>query len=202
MDESSTTHTLNESYIHPDAWTVPFNLISQVACHNCYEDYLLETDDGEPLNFSQSLNFIKTVELDIWDNYYPVPHSGSEPGYWYVRHGVPGWRGGFTGNHNNCTPPGSLEECLGDVNSWSDMNPQHFPITVFIDKKQNWSTKEEGRSPSDLFNLLEKIFGDKLYTPQDQVKFNQANAYTPAQWKWPTAAATGTGTGREYYRCY
>lgn len=172
----------NSSEIHQDAWDKPFNQISQVACHNCYEPEIF----NHPL--VESLNHIKAIELDIWDEAVFLLGGGS-PGKWYVRHGIFSSYSisGLYGNHNNCNGDQFLEDCLTDIRQWSNSNPGHFPLTLFLDKKQSWSTPEEGRTPQDLFNLLDRKLGKKLYLPKEQAELNNLNNITPAQWIWPTA---------------
>lgn len=185
LHSDNTSATYNNDFtteIHPDAWKKPINQISQVACHNCYEPEIFE------LPLADALNYIKTIELDIWDEAFFL--SGvSTPGYWYVRHGIPGTYSltGIYGNHNNCSGEQSLSDCLQDINSWSDSNPGHFPITLFLDKKQSWSTLAEGRTPQDLFRLLKEHFGKKIYKPVELAERNSLERKTPSLWDWPTA---------------
>ena len=165
--------------IHPKAWETPINQISQVACHNCYEQEIFDS----PL--PEALNYIKAIELDIWDQAIFFLSSGV-PNDWFVRHNPYSYTG-TNGNHNNCSGDQFLSDCLSDIRLWSNSNPGHFPITLFLDKKQDWSTYDEGRTPKDLFNLLKRILGSKLYLPRELAKLNSLNITTPARWKWPTA---------------
>ena len=187
----SSKESLNERYIHPDAWDTPFNKITQVACHNCYEPELTIAIDDTLLSLKDTLNYVKAIELDLWDTNSLIPYAYAEPGNWFIRHGIPQdiYLTGSFGNHSNCSGNGSLAYCLGDINEWSEENPNHFPITLFLDKKQFWSSKNEGRTPKDLFKLLDEKLGDKLYRPKEQFDLNDAFKFTPTKWKWPTAAS-------------
>ncbi|CAM3754661.1 Ca2+-dependent phosphoinositide-specific phospholipase C [Parendozoicomonas haliclonae] len=168
--------------IDPRVWNVRFNRVSQVACHNCYEPHLFTDETGEELPFSKTLDHVTAVEIDIWDTYSPLPLSTGMKRDWYVRHGA--W-GSLYGNHSNCSAPGSLSACLKDINDWSDRNPGHFPVTIFLDKKQRWSQKGQMRQFSDLSWLLKKVFGNKLYKPRHIVSLNDAKQQAPKGWKWP-----------------
>ena len=181
--EDTTPADYSQQYhpeIHPKAWLTPINQISQVACHNCYEPNIFDY----PL--AEALNHVKAIELDIWDE-YAFLLGGGVSGNWYVRHN-PFSLYSSNGNLNNCTGEGYLADCLDDINLWSNSNPDHFPITLFLDKKQRWSTPEEGRSPENLFQLLHEKLGSKLYLPREQAELNGLDTKTPAQWVWPTAA--------------
>lgn len=181
--EGVTPNDLSPEYspeVHPRAWLTPINQISQVACHNCYEPEIF----SYPL--AEALNYTKAIELDVWDEYAFLLGGGMTKN-WYVRHNPISFASSG-GNHNNCTGDGYLTDCLHDINVWSNSNPGHFPITLFLDKKQRWSTPEEGRSPRDLFDLLYEILGSKLYLPKEQARLNDLKTQTPAQWIWPRAA--------------
>jgi len=81
---------------------------------------------------------------------------------WYVSH-FP-WHP----QRNNCSGDKTLQDCLQDVKSWSDANPTAEVLTVYLDKKQNWSSDDEGRTPEDLDALIDSIFPrDRLYIPAD-----------------------------------
>ena len=112
--------------------------------------------------------------------------GGGFPESWFVRHN-PYILTGHNGNHNNCSGEKFLRDCLYDIQLWSNSNQGHFPITLFLDKKQSWSYPDEGRTPQDLFDLLERMLGDKLYLPKEQAKLNDLENRTPSHWKWPTA---------------
>ncbi len=166
----------SDNNIHGSAWNTPFNKIIQVACHNCYEKVHSPT-------LADALEHVKAIELDIWDSDYFIVGSGN-PGYWYVRHSP------ATGNNdNNCSTDGdgSLEECLSDINMWSELHSEHFPITIFLDKKQKWSSQKQGRTPRHLYSMLRKVFGSKIYGPRELTAFNLGNQVTPAYINWPTA---------------
>lgn len=175
-------------WIRQDVWDTPYNKIAQVACHNCYEPQYAST-------FKSVLNYVRTVEIDFWDESGPVlPNKRS--GYWFVRHsnfeapyGDP--------NLNNCTNgkdtiKGGLRGCLQDLKNWSDENPGHFPITVILDKKQSWSPANQGRAPQDLDNLLVEIFGDAIFSDFDLANYVGSNGSQIMKTfiigkDWPTA---------------
>lgn len=137
--------------------------VFQPTCHNCYE-IAVALEMGAK-TFKEVLDQVKNVEVDFWDTRDAV--SGGVPHEWYVRHN-PGTL--FqSGNDNNCTGNGNgtnnLGACLTDVKQWSDAHPGHDPITLFLDKKQGWSSVNEGRRPADLDSLVESRLGGALYKP-------------------------------------
>jgi hypothetical protein len=149
--------------LKPASAQSPYQDVFQPTCHNCYE-IQVALDMGAK-TFKEVLDQVKNVEVDFWDTRDAV--SGGVPREWYVRHN-PGTL--FqSGNDNNCTGNGNgtnnLGACLNDVKQWSDSHPNHDPITLFLDKKQGWSSVSEGRRPVDLDNLVVSILQDKLYKP-------------------------------------
>lgn len=137
-----------------------YNKHYTIACHNCYE----EKDNRK---IEDVFKFTTTIEIDIWDNSYlsgmvaNVAKSTKMDGDWYVKH-----RPDEKGNINCCG--GTLGDCLKRLNTWSDKNPGHPVITIFLDKKENWSDANENRNPLDLDKLISSIFTrKKLYKPID-----------------------------------
>ncbi|UXU85771.1 Ca2+-dependent phosphoinositide-specific phospholipase C [Burkholderia sp. S-53] len=171
-------------WIDAAVWNTPLNKIAQVACHNCYEKKYAPT-------FTSVFHGTRTVELDFWDQRDAV--TGGWAKHWFVRHN-PGTI--FqSGNDNNCTGDGygtnDLDACLNDIKRWSDANRPHFPITVMLDKKQGWSKESSQRTPKDLDELLDRIFGARIFTPKD-LRTHIGNI-DPLQTTvigkdWPTAA--------------
>jgi len=129
--------------------------IGRMACHNCYEPQFAAT-------IGNALDKVKSIEIDFWDqsfNSWGRP-SGSQHGDWYVRHDLRG-----NANNNNCG--GALSSCLRAVKAWSDNNRNADVVTVYLDKKQGWSAWNEGRTSWHLDNLINNIFGNRLYRPKD-----------------------------------
>jgi hypothetical protein len=180
-----------------------YQAVFQPTCHNCYEIGVAKEMGAN--TFKQVLDQVLNVEIDFWDTRDAV--SGGKPHEWFVRHG-PGSL--FqSGNDNNCTGNGkgtnNLTACLNDVKNWSNEHPGHFPITVFLDKKQAWSPAKQGRRPADLDQLITSILGSKLYKPAD-LKGSHANLRAAAKaGAWPSRdglknrvliALTGGQTGK------
>lgn len=142
-----------------------YQAVFQPTCHNCYEIGVAKAMGAN--TFKQVLDQVLNVEIDIWDTRDAV--TGGVPREWYVRHN-PGTL--FqSGNDNNCTGNGKgtndLGACLDDIRTWSDAHPGHYPITLFLDKKQAWSPASQGRRPADLDRLVESSLGQKLYKPAE-----------------------------------
>jgi hypothetical protein len=132
--------------------------VFQPTCHNCYEPDV--AGKMHATTFEQVLDNVKNVELDIWDNYRSWITGYAVPGEWFVRH----WTG--PGNKNVCTNNGNLGACLTDIKKWADAHKDGpYPITLFLDKKEAWSSVQEGRRPADLDKLVETSLGGALYKP-------------------------------------
>ena len=143
---------------------IPFNKKNTIACHNCYEtQYATNVEDVFP--------YTTSIELDIWDSEIYSGFLGSIFGSrmerdWFVKH-EPLQKG----NLNCCG--GTFRNCLERINKWSDTNPRHEIVTIFIDKKENWSDDNETRKPNDLDNLLLSIFGEeKIFRPSKLLNSN------------------------------
>lgn len=156
-------HADNACQIVANSQQDRYNEVMQATCHNCYENDVARAMGAS--NMAQVLDKVKNIELDFWDTRDAV--FGGKPGHWFVRHN-PGTI--FqSGNDNICSGNGSgtnnLAACLTDIKNWSDAHPNHSVITIFLDKKQAWSSVSEGRRPSDLDRLINAKFGTKLYKP-------------------------------------
>ena len=55
---------------------------------------------------------------------------------------------------------------------------------MYLDKKQDWSGFDEGRRPVDLDALLHRIFGDKIFKPND-LKRTHPSLREAAHRGWP-----------------
>lgn len=157
--------------------------VMQATCHNCYEIQVAKGMGAS--NLGQVLDKVKNIELDFWDTRDAV--FGGSAGRWFVRHN-PGTI--FqSGNDNVCSGNGSgtndLAACLGDVKKWSDAHPGHPVITIFLDKKQAWSSVSEGRRPSDLDRLIDSQFGTKLFKPKMLQKSHASLRQAAQANAWP-----------------
>ena len=158
------------------AQEIKFNNNYSVACHNCYEK-------KRAAEFQDIFTYTKTIELDIWNENFGLGIVAcllgkSVDGDWYVKH-KPQQRG----NNNNVG--GSFRQCLLQLKAWSQANPDHDVVTVFIDKKQAWNNSTKNKGPFDLDNLLLSVLSkEKIFTPanllQDKSSLKKA-AYT----NWP-----------------
>jgi hypothetical protein len=133
------------------------------------------------------LNNTTTIEIDIWDNEVASGALGDVfgnkmDGDWYVKHDAL-----HKGNLSCCG--GSLRACLEQLKRWTDKKPTHEVITVFIDKKENWSESGEKRRPADLDDLLLSMFGrEDLFIPADLI-FNPKGTDRRSRISWPGVEA-------------
>jgi hypothetical protein len=128
-----------------------YDTIYAKACHNCYERQYAAS-------LEKALDQVAALEIDFYDDKDLLP-GGEMTGNWYVRHGLGG------GNDSNCTAPGDLRACLGDIKRWGKEHPGHDVVTVFLDKKQGWG---DTRRPADLDALILSVFDrENVYAPVD-----------------------------------
>jgi hypothetical protein len=131
-----------------------YNNNYSIACHNCFEKKYSQT-------LGEALSYTSTIEIDIWDMPILLNWSGAIKGDWYVKHTF------LQKGNQNCFG-GSLANCLTEIANWSSINTNHKVLTIFIDKKQGWSSKNGTRSPQDLDKLILSIFNRKqILAPQD-----------------------------------
>jgi len=108
---------------------------------------------------SQLTRGIRGIELDIHN-----PH------FEQIRHFKIGHiRGGEGVSHANGNLKGVIfDDWLELIKNWSDANPNHEPITLFIDIKNNLVARH-ATEEIILLNqtLLDKFTPDKLYTPEN-----------------------------------
>lgn len=147
----------------PAAQELKYSENYSIACHNCYEPQYAST-------IEDALSYTNTIEIDIWDSemFFGIAADifGAErmEKDWYVRHEVK-----QRGNFNNCG--GTFKKYLEKINKWSNENPGHEVVTVFIDKKENWSGADESRKPADLDELILSVFDkEKVFTPSALLK--------------------------------
>ena len=138
---------------------VPYNEIIQKSSHNSYEDKPSITDQLQ--NY-----YIRSLELDIWD--HKLLLSDVE-GDWFVYHAP------VVATKTSCN---MLSECLGELKAWSDANPRHEPVTVWIDLK----TRLKSRNRMD-----ERLTasGLDIYTPYEFLD-GHATLKQAASHGWPT----------------
>jgi hypothetical protein len=146
------------SYFGGSSQQIEYNKNYSLACHNCYLPNLAN-------KIEDVFSYTTSIEIDIWDNEVAsgllgaILRSNKMNKDWYVKHDPH-----KKGNLNCCG--GTFQNCLNRIKIWSDTNPNHNVITIFIDKKENWSDNNETRKPNDLDDLLLRTFTkEKIFTP-------------------------------------
>lgn len=152
------------------------NQISQKACHNCFERKYVGS-------LYTALEFVKAIEIDIYDSKNIINRKGAVAKHWYVRH-----EGSNKQGNNNCCYSSilngnDLDSCLKDIASWCYKNPKHDLITVFLDKKQSWTINHY---PKDLDQLILKYFSEEEIFKPSNLKggFENLKAAAKAN-NWP-----------------
>jgi len=150
-DSDSDTDTDSGQNLDPN-WYLPFNKVTMGGTHNSYEvergTLKAQLDAG-----------VRCIELDIHDNDY------SSVGDYQLGHDRPGDAVATSENGVGV----ELSDWLELVQSWSKSHPQHAPITVVIDLKDNLTDN----SSSALGNLgalnllLKETFGNRLFLPEE-----------------------------------
>lgn len=163
------------TFLHGYSQSTKYNKSYGIACHNCYDPHLAT-------NIEDVFPYTTTIEIDIWDNFQGsglLSAGDKMTGDWYVKHDF--WQ---EGNVNCCG--GSFGDCLKRIKTWSDKNPTHDVVTIFIDKKENWSDPNETRKPIDFDNLIVSIFSkNSIYTPSDLLG-DKKNLKEAALTNWAT----------------
>ncbi|UPZ17812.1 Ca2+-dependent phosphoinositide-specific phospholipase C [Flavobacterium humidisoli] len=138
----------------------PYNKNYEIACHNCYLPIYKSISDV--------LKYTSAIEIDVWDNFQgfgDLLKTGNKMNQdWYVKHDF------YQKGNVNCFG-GSFRECLNSLKKWSDEHKNHHVLTIFIDKKENWSDSAETRKPNDLDLILISIMGkENILTPLKLLK--------------------------------
>lgn len=131
-----------------------YNQKYTVACHNCYEKKY-------SCGLDEMFEYTSTIELDIWDSRCLFSKNKVANNDWYVKHTF------LQRGNKNCFD-GSLKKCLQEIAKWSEANPNHEPVTVFLDKKEGWRKGKGFRQPEDLDNLIHStVPAGKVFTPKE-----------------------------------
>jgi len=134
---------------------IPLNENYSIACHNCYLK-------KPGTSIEDVFQYTSNIEIDIYDSKFFMSKKNRLSGDWYVRHNP-----FFARTANNCCG-GTFKDCLLKIKAWSERNPMHGLITVFIDKKEKWNSISGQRTPADLDQLLRSVFpGKEIFTPAD-----------------------------------
>jgi hypothetical protein len=150
-----------------------YNNKYSVACHNCYEKKYSSS-------LEEALLYTSTLELDIWDSRYFIGKKKCAGTDWFVKHSL------FQRGNKNCVG-GSLRACLTEIGQWTQKNPNHDVLTVYIDKKEGWGCGRSARRPEDLDNLISSIFpAETIYSPKDVLLENQNLRSSVHGCNWPS----------------
>lgn len=167
---------------------VPLPAANFAATHNSYSGNIAGSRGTIPQQLDAGVRF---VEYDI--------HLGdyAKNGDYQIGHGSPG-------AEVDHTPPNPASNDFADwlrmLAAWSDANPQHAPIALGLDAKNDFSSESSpaAGNPSALNDELLAILGDRMYT-----------AAQLGDGAWPSTSAlqgrilvvlSGNQTNRQHYR--
>jgi hypothetical protein len=155
--------------------TLFYNNKYSIACHNCYEKKYSSS-------LEEALAYTSTLELDIWDSRYFLGKKKYTGTDWFVKHSL------FQKGNKNCVG-GSLSACLKEILQWTQKNPEHDVLTIYIDKKEDWGGSRSARKPQDLDNLISSIFPESsIYSPGDVLQDNENLRKSVQACNWPSTA--------------
>jgi hypothetical protein len=135
---------------------VPFSSAVFRATHNSYSGDV----DGAKHSITYQLDHgVRFIEFDIHDNDYGTLHD------YAIGHSGPG----DLVDHNGNPGSNALRDWLGVVNTWSGAHPQHAPIVVMLDLKDDL-TDNPSYAAGNLTALNQELtgaFGSNLVRAQD-----------------------------------
>lgn len=146
------THTCQDFGVFDPDSVIPYNMVATTEAHNSYA-----YDPGSVRTLGNILDHgIRALELDL--------HPSAVMNDFWVAHIYDGFE--FDGN--NCGPGGRghLSNCLDDIVTWHQLNPNHEVITLYLDTGDDdmftWMN-----TPNALDDLLDHKMGSILFKPGD-----------------------------------
>ncbi|MHA1265052.1 MAG: phosphatidylinositol-specific phospholipase C domain-containing protein [Candidatus Helarchaeota archaeon] len=121
---------------------------------------------------------IRGIEFDIHSGEEEASHPRKREYKFMLGHNYPK-EDVFLGEMNPNSI--SLETWLEIIMKWSQLHPDHEPITLCLDIKGNLVDNTEGLSLKMLNLLVRHILDGKLYTPKDYFKWNH-NSLEDSEW--------------------
>ncbi len=82
----------------------------------------------------------------------------------------------------------ALSECLTQVRDWSDAHPQHLPIFIWVEVKDELGAIDTLSSPVLVDDVLREALGDRLLTPDELQGDYSSVREALDQQGWPTLA--------------
>ncbi len=158
----------NAQQLNGDLNCAKINHVYRKACHNCYEHNMAGITQ-----FQQALDIAQAIEIDVYSTDTDFDEAPNE--LWHVRQ-HPG-KYVYDNNSNTCGNGDQwLGICLDDVQSWSERNRYHDPITIFLDLKPTlpylegfWKPNHQPKNlDKTILEFANSVGGLKnIYTPND-----------------------------------
>ena len=168
------SNTSQEEHVYPSDVLLRITDGQVLGTHNSYH-IQPETDAIELWNYThppldeQLAMGVRQFEIDI----VREPDSGEI----LVQH-IP-----YIDDVSNCI---SLRECLETLRIWSDAHPWHFPLHILVEPKDETPTWSALQHFDEVDALILEIWGDRIWTPQDQQGSHSSLRESVRLDGWPT----------------
>ena len=125
--------------------TLSYQRLRQKSSHNSYQRL-------EGLQDQLQYHRIRSLELDI---YYTKSGHTTNSGDWFVYHN----------SDDTGTTCHRLSDCLKELQAWSNANPNHEVVTVWVDIKDSNFGSNSGDTPEKFDDLINQYLD--VYEPGD-----------------------------------
>jgi len=159
--------------------TLRVNHLQAVGTHNSYHlRPAIPVPDWDyahaPLDEQLGRQGVRAVELDL--------HWTDDCGRFLVRH-IPGVDGLTT-----CL---NFTDCLATVRRWSDANPSHHPLFIYLEPKGNWPDAAVETRFAAMEREILSVFPRELVITPDEVRGSSPTLAEAVRMRgWPTLRAT------------
>ena len=141
-----------------NVWTLAYNKLQQKSAHNSYER-------AEEYPDMLLYDHVRSIEFDCWND--------GTAGQWKIYHVLPTDR----------TTVNSLADGVKSLKQIHDLNPNHQPVTVWVDIKSSLDATHTAAQFDAAISAL------PLFTPTD-LKGAYASIQAGAQAGWPDTDTT------------